>query len=105
MRKKTAEQRLIDLYKQSLKEHLANAYVVHCTDSKRVVEAAYKAMEKDYNEHMKELMDLLDELTNRNFRCLVNGRVRPNIIRNPYTDDCSSWTVRCPQCSREVLKP
>lgn len=103
--KKTPEQRLINLYKELLSWHLANVYTVHCTDSKRVVEASNKAMNTEYKESMKEFEDLLDDLNNSNFRCVVHGRVRPNIIRNPYDQDLSSWSVRCPQCSREVLKP
>ena len=105
MKKKTTEQSLLDLFEETLKETLINRYAVHCTDSQRVVCAADKAINKEYNEYIGKFKDLLDDLTNSNFRCLVHGRVRPNIIRNPYEADMSSWSVRCPQCSREVLKP
>lgn len=105
LKKKTTEQELIDLFDELLRDSLKNAYVLHCTVSERVVEAANKAMNKEYKERMQEFKDKLDELDNRNFRCTVHGRVSAKIIRNPHENDWSSWQAICPQCSREVSRP
>ena len=56
-----AKQRLLDMYEEMLKEALSERWVVHCTDSKRVVNAANKAVQKDYEEHMKAFNDILEE--------------------------------------------
>ncbi len=105
MSKKTTEEELISLYDVMLRGYLQNAYVVHCTDSKRVVEASNSAMNAEYKENLRVFKDKINELGNKNFRCIVHGRVSPKIVKNLYQNDWSSWLVRCPYCSREVLKP
>lgn len=62
MRRKTPEETLISLYDVILRGYLQNAYVNHCTDSKRVVEASNKAMNKEYRDKMKKFKDILLEV-------------------------------------------
>ncbi len=61
MYRKSGKQRLLDMYEEMLKEALSERYVVHCTDSQRVIVAADKAIQEDYEEHMKAFNDILEE--------------------------------------------
>jgi len=62
VRKKTPKQQLVDLYDEMLKYYLRRFYTTHCTDSKRVQDAAQAAMEGDYKERTRLFREKLDEV-------------------------------------------
>ena len=59
-RKKAPKQLLLDLYRKELAYHLQNKYTTHCTDGKRVVEAAQQAMSEEYKEGIEHFIEILD---------------------------------------------
>ena len=63
-RKKTPKQQLVALYEMMLKEYLQKMYVVHCTASAQVYDAANKALQEDYKERMRLFNEKLDAITN-----------------------------------------
>jgi len=61
-RKKAPKQLLLNLYKEELAYHLQNKYTTHCTDGKRVVEAAQQAMSEEYKEGVEHFKKILDNV-------------------------------------------
>ncbi len=59
---KKPRQQLVTMYDEMLRETLRNRYVVHCTDSRQVVEATEIALAKDYKEHLTRFKANLDQL-------------------------------------------
>ena len=60
-RKRTLKQQLVDLYDKAIKENISNRWVVHCTDSKRVVEAAQQGADEEYRNAIKLFKATLDD--------------------------------------------
>jgi len=53
-------QKAINMYDEVLKGYLRNFYATHCTDSDRVIKAANKAFNDEYDELMKEFKEALE---------------------------------------------